>query len=367
MKVLMIVNDTNFAWNLRREILFSFVENGWDTSLIAQTLNYKSEFEKSGVKILDLNIHRRGTNPFEDFRLFLGYIRILKTEKPDLVFINNTKPNIYAGLACQLLNIKYISNVTGLGTAVEIPGKLQRLSIFLYKMGVKKATTLLFQNRENLLFFENHKMIAKNTNYILLPGSGVNLESHPVLPWNESQIHFLFVARIMKEKGIDLFLSIANKYASPGVIFDVCGQCDDPQYLEKLENNSNVVYHGLQSDLVPFYEECSCFLYPSYYPEGMSNVCLEAAACGRPLIVADRAGCRETVVDGVTGFVVPIKDEPALEGAVEKILHMSIEQRREMGLAGRKKMEQDFDRRNIISIYINEVKKQEMINYKQYR
>ena len=150
MKVLMIVNDTNFAWNLRREVLTAFVERGWKTVLLAQILNFKKEFEELGVDVIDLQIDRRGTNPFSDIKLLREYLRTIRREKPDIVFTNNTKPNIYAGVACQLLKTKYVANITGLGTAVEIPGKLQSFSIFLYKLGVKKACTLFFQNSENL-------------------------------------------------------------------------------------------------------------------------------------------------------------------------------------------------------------------------
>lgn len=357
MKVVMIVNDTNFAWNLRREILVAFVEKGWQTILIAQILGFKEEFEDLGVKLIDLRIDRRGTNPLSDIKLLKGYIQVLKREKPDIVFTNNTKPNIYAGIACQLLKIKYVANITGLGTAVEYPGKLQQLSIILYKQGVKKASTLFFQNSENQRFFLQHHMVPKGTNEVLLPGSGVNLRTHPVLPWPEGPIHFLYAARVMKEKGIDYFLAAARKNACEDVVFDVCGQCDDTKYKAILESEPCVNYYGLQKDLVPFYESCSCFLFPSYYPEGMSNVLLEAAACGRPVVAADRAGCRETVDDGVSGFVVPVKNEEAVLAAVERILNMTPEERKKMGLFGRKKIEREFDRETVVQAYLNEIAK----------
>lgn len=353
MKVLMIVNDTNFAWNLRREVLFAFEEKGWETVLLAQKLSFVEEFEKHNIRVVDLTIDRRGTNPLSDIKLYKGYYRIIKDEHPDIVLINNTKPNIYAGTACQRLKITYMSNVTGLGTALEIPNKLQKLSIFLYKKGVKKADTLFFQNSENKVFFEKYKMIPQNANVVMLPGSGVNLESHPCLAWPEGELHFLYAARIMKEKGIDQFLAAARKYASDNVIFDICGQCDDPKYKEIIENEKVVVYHGLQKDLTPFYEKCCCFLYPSYYPEGMSNVCLEAASCGRPVITTDRAGCRETVVDGITGYIVPVADESAIINAVGRFLELSDEQKMQMGLAGRRKMENEFDRNLVIKAYID--------------
>lgn len=353
MHILMITNDTNFAWNLRREILQAFIDKGHRVSLIAQVLDFKEEFESLGIHVINVIIDRRGTNPLSDITLFRNYHNILKAEKPDIVFTNNIKPNVYAGIACQLLKIPYVANVTGLGTPVENPGKLQKLSIFLYKTGIRKAKTIFFQNTENQKFFYNHGMNPKHAREVLLPGSGVNLETHPLLPWPEGPIHFLFIARIMKEKGIDLFLAAAREFANQEVVFDICGQCDDPHYKHILENEKAVVYHGLQKDVLPFYKQCSCFLYPSYYPEGMSNVLLEAAACGRPVIAANRAGCREIVDDGRSGFTVPINDEIAVIDAVERFLSLSPDEKRQMGINGRMKMEREFDRKSVIQEYLN--------------
>ena len=163
MHILMITNDTNFAWNLRREILVAFIEKGYRVSLIAQVLDFKQEFESLGVRVINLNVDRRGTNPISDISLFNGYYRILKTEKPDIVFTNNIKPNVYAGIACQLLKIPYVANITGLGTPVETPNRLQKLSILMYKTGVRKAQAIFFQNTENQRFFHEHAMMPKKS------------------------------------------------------------------------------------------------------------------------------------------------------------------------------------------------------------
>ena len=362
MKIVMITNDTNFAYNLRREILEQFVKAGHEVVLVAEILNFKEQFNEMGVRLVNVKTGRHGTNPVDDMNLFRMYRRILKAEHPQIVFTNNIKPNAYAGLSCKMLGISYIPNVTGLGTPVENPGPLQKLTTYLYKLGVSGAKTIFFQNSENQKFFEDRNMIPSSCKPVLLPGSGVNLSSHPLLPYpgENEQIHFLFVARIMKEKGIDLFLAAAKKITKQrnDVVFDVVGQCDDPSYQEILKNaqeRGEIVYHGLQHNVIPFYEKCSCFLYPSYYPEGMSNVLLEAAASGRPVIAADRAGCRETLDDGITGFLVPVNDEKAVIEATEKFLQMSSEERKAMGLAGRAKMEREFDRKIVVKAYLEEI------------
>ena len=343
MQAMMIANDTTFIYNLRREILQGLISEGYTVKVVAQVLAFQAELETLGCEVIGLDTARHGTNPFADLVLLGKYFRILKEHKPDVVLTNNIKPNVYAGIACKLLGIRYISNITGLGTPVENPGPLQKLTVGLYKMGVSSANCVLFQNQENRAFFEDRKMLNSKTRVRLLPGSGVNLQAHPVREYPDGEeIHFLFAARIMKEKGIDQFLAAARKFHNEKVIFDVCGMCDDENYLQILrdaQEEGKVVYHGLQKDMNPFYEQCSCFLYPSYYPEGMSNVLLEAAASGRPAIAADRNGCRETVDDGVTGYIVPAEDEEAVIEAVEKFLSLSWEERRQMGLAARAKVE----------------------------
>lgn len=369
MKIVFITNDTRFAYNLRREVMHAFVQKGHDVFLISEKIGYEKELEDLGIRLIDIPDDRRGKNPISDVLLQRKYHAILKNLRPDLVFTNNIKPNIYAGMACQSLKIPYVPNVTGLGTPVEHEGLLQKITVNMYRVGVRGAKFIYFQNQENIAFFNNHKMMPRKGTAILLPGSGVNLQTHPLLEWESDRendpssgtIRFLFAARIMKEKGIDLFLDAAKHFTKlrNDVVFDVCGECDDASYLsilEDLDKEGVIHYHGLQKDLTPFYKTCSCFLYPSYYPEGMSNVLLEAAACGRPLIAADRSGCRETVDDGISGYVVPINNSQAVIGAVKRFLDLSELERKQMGIAGRQKMEKEFDRNIVISIYLSTLK-----------
>ena len=357
-KAVILINDTTYAFNLRGAIIEKLVGEGFEVAVVGQLLKHKGDLEAMGARLVGVETGRHGTNPFSDLRLMNTYRKILKTEKPDIVLTYNIKPNVYGGMACQMLKIPYLSNVTGLGTPVEKPGKLQKITIQLYKMGVSGAACVFFQNNGNKAFFEQHHMLKANARTRLLPGSGVDLAKHPVLPWPEDEkVHFLFAARVMKEKGIDLFLAAARKFANDNVIFDVCGACDDENYKSILNNEKCVAYHGEQKDMTPFYRECSCFLYPSYYPEGMSNVLLEAAASGRPVIAADRPGCRETLDDSVTGFLVPVNDEKAVLEATEKILKMSSNERKAMGQRGSEKIRREFDRKLVVEAYWEEIQR----------
>lgn len=357
-KAVMLINDTTYAYNLRGALIESLVGDGWQVVIAGQRLQHVEKLEAMGARLVDVETGRHGKDPLADLRLLRTYAGILRRERPDVVLSYNIKPNVYGGMACRRLGIPFLPNVTGLGTPVENPGPLQVLTIGLYRAGVRGAACVFFQNEANKQFFEDHHMLKKGARTRVLPGSGVDLEKHPVLNWPGGEaVHFLFAARVMKQKGIDLFLAAARKYAGKNVIFDVCGGCDDAHYRGLLQNEKCVVYHGEQKDMTPFYRQCACFLYPSYYPEGMSNVLLEAAASGRPVIAADRPGCRETLQNEVTGFLVPVNDEAAVLAAVEKILAMTGEERRCMGLRGAERVRREFDRRLVVQAYREEIER----------
>lgn len=360
--VLMITNDTTFAYNLRREILQQLMADGYRVTLVGEILAFREEFESMGVELVDVKTGRHGTSIVQDLKLFTRYFSILRKKKPDIVLTNNIKPNVYAGLSCRLIRIPYIPNITGLGTAVEYEGKLQKLTTMLYKIGVGGAGSVLFQNTENLQFFKDRNLLSPKSKIVLLPGSGVNLQSHPAMPYPQGeQTHFLFIARVMKEKGIDLYLAAAKRIREkyPNAVFHICGGCDDEKYIAILKQEQeagNIVYHGLQKNMVPFFEMANCIVHPSYYPEGMSNVLLEAAASARPIIATDRSGCRETVNDGNTGYLIPIKDEDALVKALESFMQLTPGQQEAMGLAGRAKVEREFDREIVVRMNLEETR-----------
>lgn len=347
-----------FTYKHRKEIIETLCSNNYEVIVVSKILNFKDEFNKMGVKLIDINNNRHSKNPLNDICLLWQYYKILKKEKPNLVLSFHIKPNIYGGMVCRWLSIPYIVNITGLGTATEYPGKLQKLTIALYKIALKKVHTIFFQNTGNQSFFEEHKLVLKNTKTVLLPGSGVNLTEYKPLPCNQTEtVHFLFTARILKEKGIDLYLNVAKKIKEkyPNTCFHICGDCDDKKYvniIKEFENNDYVKWHGEQKDMKPFLLQAHCIIHPSYYPEGMSNVLLEAAASARPIITTNRNGCKEIVDDGKTGFIVPVKDETSLINAVEKFLNLSFEKQKQMGTLGREKTEKEFDRNIVVNKYL---------------
>lgn len=363
-KVLILANDTTYTYNLRNEIIERLNEDGYGVAVACRALLLQKELQALGAGIIPVETDRHGKNPISDLLLLTKYLRIIKAEKPDVVLTYNIKPNVYGGIACQMAGIPYVANITGLGTPVEYPGVLQKISIRLYRAGVAKADCVFFQNEENRRFFLSHQMLPGGARVRMLPGSGVSLKIHKPMPYPQEgeRINFLLVARVMKEKGIELYHAAAKRVYSthPNVMFHICGKCEDEKYmrvLKEAEESRFISYHGEQRDMVPFFAMAHCIVHPSYYPEGMSNVLLEAAAHCRPIIASDRAGCRETVDDGKSGFVIPVKDEDALVDALERFLALNWTQRRDMGLAGRAKIEREFDRQIVVKAYMEEIER----------
>lgn len=363
-KILLIANDTTYVYNLRNEVIERLLQDGYEVVIASELLNFQDRLKEMGCRLIGVKTDRHGTDPAADIRLFMQYRGIIKAEKPDAVLTYNIKPNVYGGMACRLGKVHYLPNITGLGTAVEYPGILQKISVQLYKAGVRGADCIFFQNEENRKFFEDHHITKKGMHTRVLPGSGVSLKIHKRMdyPADESTIHFLFIARIMKEKGIDLYLNAAERIhkVHENTVFHICGKCDDEKYVSLLSEKKKggyIIWHGEQKNMIPFYEQAHCIVHPSYYPEGMSNVLLEAAAHCRPIIATDRAGCRETVENGRTGWIVPPQDEDALVAAIEKFIDISLDEKRDMGLAGREKIEREFDRRLVVDAYMEEIEK----------
>src|SRR5690625_985618 len=360
MKVLVLANFGMGLYNFRKELLQELIDRGYEVYISISNDEYVPKLVKLGCKFIDTPVSRRGTNPITDFKLFRKYRKIIKKINPDVVLTYTIKPNIYGGLASKLLKTPYIANITGLGTAVENGGLLQKTTLFLYKAALKRAKCVLFQNKENKDFLVNKKVVKGNNR--VLPGSGVNLKKYTLMDYPDDDIiKFLFISRVMKEKGIDQYLEAAEhiKKIHPNTEFHVVGFCEEA-YEDKLKDFQNkgiINYHGQQKSVKDYYRATHCTVHPTYYPEGMSNVLLESAACGRPIITTDRAGCREIVNDGINGFVVEQKNSKDLIDKIEKFVKLSHKKKKQMSLVGREKIEKEFDRELVIDTYLKKIHK----------
>ncbi|MGG4197535.1 glycosyltransferase family 4 protein [Peribacillus frigoritolerans] len=358
-KILILANNDVGLYKFRKELIKELVKEN-EVYISLPNGEFITELIELGCKFIDTAINRRGTNPITDLKLILNYRRIIKDIKPDLVLTYTIKPNVYGGLACRMSGITSIANITGLGSAVENGGILQKITLFLYKVSLKKAKCVFFQNKENEEFILKKKIISGN--HRLIPGSGVNLDYYSLLDYpSDKTINFLFIARVMKEKGIDQYLEAAEyireKY--PNTVFHILGFCEDAyeDKLKEMQSKDIIKYHGMQSDVRKYHKISHCTIHPTYYPEGMSNVLLESAASGRPIITTNRSGCREIVDNDVNGYIVMQQNSKDLIEKIDKFLSLDYKTKRQMGLAGRKKVENEFDRNIVVYSYLEEIEK----------
>ncbi|MBE6597415.1 MAG: glycosyltransferase family 4 protein [Ruminococcaceae bacterium] len=365
MKITLIGNSDISIYTYRKELVEKLLADGHTVSVMSPYGELIDELKKMGCEFYETPLERHGTNPFQDLKLLRLYKKLLKEIAPDYVFTYTIKPNIYGAMACGKLNIPCIANITGLGTALENPGVVQKITTVLYKIAFSKIQTVFFQNAENRQFFVDRNLYVEK--HKLLPGSGVNLERFLPYPLPDGDtVDFVFISRLMKEKGIDHYLDAAKyiKAKYPYTRFHICGFCE-AEYEEQmkcLNENDTVIYHGMVKDITTVLKDVHCVVHPTYYPEGLSNVLLEGCASARPIITTDRAGCREVVEDGVNGFVVKQKDSEDLIKQIEKFLALTDDERRQMGLAGRAKVEREFNRNIVINAYLNEIGAEETEN-----
>lgn len=343
----------------RKEVVKAICDAGYKVYISTPDDNVKSDyFRKLGCEIILTKFNRRGMNPLADFNLMLAYRKLMRQIKPVAVLTYTIKPNIYGGMAARLCYVQQLANVTGLGDAVENGGWMQKLTVTLYKMGLGKARRIFFQNKSNRAFCIRTGIA--NESSILLPGSGVNLQHHAYqeYPADEGKIRFLFIGRLLKDKGIEELFEAAKviKAKYPHTEFQIVGNVegDYQKQLDELVSVGIVRFLGPQADVRPFIGAVECTIMPSYH-EGMSNVNLESAANGRPVITTNVPGCKETVDDGKTGFLCEAKSAKSLIGAVERFIALPYAQKALMGREGRNKVEREFDRKIVVDAYLNEI------------
>lgn len=352
-RIVFIGNNSGGLYGFRHELMEEFVLRGYEVTALTPFDTKVEELNKLGITVIETPLKRRSINPAEDLKLLFLYWKLLRKIKPDLVITYTIKPNIYGGLVCRCLKISYASNITGLGTTFQKEGVLKRLAIFLYKVGLKKAKTVFFENAENKRIFINVG-IVKEENSCLLNGAGVNLEHYQIAdyPVEKGKTRFLFIGRIMQEKGIDELFLAMEKLHTNGVncSLDMLGGYEEKyeEKVKKYEAEGWLHYYGYQKDVRPFIAKAYCFVLPSWH-EGMANTNLECAAMGRPVITSNIHGCLEAVEDGVTGFLCEKQNADSLYEAMKKFTELSYEERKEMGLAGRRRMEEMFDKRNVVA------------------
>lgn len=357
-RIVIFSNHDLYTYKLRKELIERLINEAYEVYLV---LPYGSKVEllkQMGCELINVEFDRRGRNPIRDAKLLLRYYKVVQAVKPQAVLSYTVKPNIYAGLVCRILRIPFFPNVTGLGTALDNVSILQRVLVQMYRLAYAKATCVFFQNKENESFFSNHGVRIER--HRLIPGSGVNLDQHYFEPYpgDDKTIKFLFMGRIMKDKGIEELMEAATAIKSQfaNVRFDAIGFVEE-EYRARADEISElgvINFHGVVDDVHEYIKSCHAVVLPSYH-EGMANVLLEAASTGRPILASNISGCKEIFDEGVSGFGFEPRNSCDLADALRRFIGLPLERKGAMGLAGRKKMEQEFDRSLVVEAYLDEI------------
>ena len=341
MKITIVSSLPSSLYNFRGEFIKCLIENNTVTAISSGvTKNEKYLIEKLGIEYDDVFLKRNGLNPIFDIITFLELVYLFNKKKPNIVFSYTIKPVIWTGFALYFRNVKYYAMITGLGYTFNIKqnlsGRIIRGGVItLYKLALKKAEKIIFQNKENMQIFIDEMIVPKEKCF-LVNGSGVNLSHYNIAPL-PSNAHFLLIARLLGDKGIREYVKAAEivKQKYPDTVFELVGPEDPSPDGIKLDeinqwNEQGIIkYSGATTDVRPYIENCSIYVLPSYH-EGMPRTVLEAMAMGRPILTTDVPGCRETVVTGENGWLV---EKANVEQLAERMVWF-IENQDQWGIMG---------------------------------
>lgn len=366
--IALITNHDDDVYCFRKELIEGIQREGYGI-LISCPYGEKLELMRDIPFIHDdVKIDRRGTNPISDLKLLLHYRRMLNKYRPDVVLTYTSKPNVYASLAASSLKIPYMNNVTGLGSVLSMGTIMQKFVLLLFRLAFRKSNCVFFQNEENMKLAIKQGLI--HGHYQLIPGSGVNTERFPLQDYPDGgngieghKVIFNYIGRVLHDKGVDDYIEAARRIKKKyqNTEFNIIGFIEPTELhyekeLKELEEQEILIYRGQQKDVKPFIKCSHAIIHPSTYGEGMSNVLLENASSGRFLITTDNPGCEETVIDGKTGFLYHGGDVNMLVQRIEEFLALNNEQRKTMGINGRKYVQKKFSRNIVVDAYLKKIR-----------
>jgi glycosyltransferase involved in cell wall biosynthesis len=355
-------NTSWYIYNFRKNTIAALLQQGYQVIAIAPEDEYSDKLSELGCKFIDIKIDQGGTNPVRDIKTFFDFYHIYKTTKIDVVLNFTPKNNIYSTLAAHFNNTKAINNIAGLGILFINESITSKIAKFLYKISQSKASKLFFQNEEDRqLFLENKITTMVPTDR--LPGSGVDLSRFTLTPApDDNKVRFLLIARMLYDKGIQQYVDAArNLKQKYGTNVELCllGFLDvnNPSAVSTVDMNSWVEegiinYLGVSDNVEQEIAKVDCMVLPSYYREGVPKSLLEAGSMGKPIVTTDSVGCRETVDDGINGYLCEPRSSESLTEKLSLIIEMSHEQRLEMGLKSREKIQKEFDEKIVINKYL---------------
>lgn len=364
--IVVVVNQAWSAWKFRSRLIGSLRASGYRIVTLVGKDEYLAELEKICDEVMVVPMARGTISILSDLLLLGAYVYYLSRLRPLAVLTFTIKPNIYASMVCRAFGLPAINNVTGMGTTASSSPLLSGLVSRMYRSAFSSSWRVFFQNPDDLEDMLTRNIVRADQ-AVLLPGSGVSTEYYAPterMPGAHAEFHVSMLARLLREKGVCEFAEAARRIRRrhPNVKFHLWGKLDDRdqrsisrQELRKWESEGTLVFHGEARDAVEAFRNADVVILPSYYPEGTPRTLLEAASMGLPCITTDLRGCRDAVIDGVTGYTCKARDVDSLTRALERMIQLNTSERSKMGVEARRLALNKFDERYVIDAYLEAV------------
>ena len=360
MHILLTVNAAWNIWNFRRSLIEALIADGHRVSILAPADGSVANLEGIGCGFIPLEMSVQGLNPLADLKLLRRFKEVFGLERPDVVLSYTIKNNVFGAMAARAVNIPFIPNVTGLGTAFLSGGLLEVVAEGLYRRAYRDLPIIFFQNDDDRALFLRRGLVHVEQAK-LLPGSGVDLVRFAAvrMPSVDEPPVFLMIARLLRDKGVREFVDAARqvKAHNPDARLQLLGEAGsnnrtaiNAATVQGWVEEGVVEYLGTTSDVRPHIAAASCVVLPSYR-EGAPRALIEAAAMARAVIGTDVPGCRSVVDRDVSGFLCDVRSADSLASAMQRFLDLPHEVRVVMGRAGRAKMEREFDDTIVVRAY----------------
>lgn len=365
-KLFIVVNQDFFFLSHRLPIGIAAQKAGYDVTIVSEDTGVSYKIREIGLKTINLPINKAGTNMKDEIKTLFFLYKLFRREKPDIVHLVGLKTMLWGSIACRLTGIKaMISAVCGLGILFDEDHAQSFMSRAILKVlritHNKKRLRVIFQNNDDKCIFQAAK-IMNDSQCAFTNGSGINLQNYDYTPEPiEGPIKIIFTARMLVDKGVFILIEAAKKLEAEykgKVLFMLCGGLDTnpngitKEMLESRCDGEYIQWLGHRKDVLELLKQSHIMAFPSWYREGLPKSVIEAEAIGRPIVTTDSVGCRDTVIDGKNGFLIPIKDSDALADALKKLID-SKELRETMGKNAREFAVNKFDIKDVTDVHLD--------------
>ena len=361
--IALVSNSTWAVYNFRIDLVRFLCQRGYRVLVIAPEDEFARLLEVEGCIYCPINFNNRSENPFRDLNLYISLRRIYKRYGPNLIFHYVIKPNIYGSLAAASLGIKSVAIVTGLGYSFARKNWLYHVVRILYKRSLRRTEEIWFLNNEDAHIFIRANIVDIKKIRVL-PGEGINTEyfspsNHKIQP-EGGVFRFLMSTRLLRSKGVGVYADAASilRKKNYKVHFDLIGFFEKhhpdsvpEEDLAKWEKDGLIKYHGFAKDVRPYLEDADCFVFPSFYNEGVPRSLMEAASMELPIITSLNRGCKEVVHHQTNGYLCNPNDPFDLADKMETMMQIPVGERIAMGRNGRALVKQKFNIGRVLDEY----------------